>query len=92
MTQIFNIEEEARIYGIVEDYRAIYENANFIAIQTQKMELEMAELITKMEVLKEEENGIYVVTSERTGVNLEEVKSAAGNLILAKQEKLVENS
>lgn len=92
MTKIFNIEEEARLYGIVDDYRTIYEQANFIAIQMQKMELEMAELLEKMEGLKEEETTIYAAVTERTGVDLEEVKSTAGNLILAKQEKLVENS
>ena len=92
MTKIFNIEEEARLYGIVDDYRTIYEQANYIAIQMQKMELEMAELLEKMEGLKEEESTIYASVSERNGVDLEEVKTAAGNLILAKQEKLVENS
>jgi len=92
MTKIFNIEEEARLYGIVDDYRTIYEQANFIAIQMQKMELEMAELLEKMEGLKEEETVIYATVTERTGVDLEEVKSTAGNLILAKQEKIVENS
>lgn len=92
MTKIFNIEEEARLYGIVDDYRTIYEKANFIAIQMQKMELEMAELLGKMEGLKEEETVIYATVSERNGVDLEEVKTTAGNLILAKQEKLVENS
>ena len=92
MTKIFNIEEEARLYGIVDDYRTIYEQANFIAIQMQKMELEMAELLEKMEGLKEEETVIYAAVAERTGVDLEEVKSTAGNLILAKQEKIVENS
>ena len=91
MTKIFNIEEEARLYGIVDDYRTIYEQANFIAVHMQKMELEMAELIEKMEALKEEETVIYNTVTERTGVDLEEVKSTAGNLILAKQEKLVEN-
>jgi thiaminase len=92
MTKIFNIEEEARLYGIVDDYRTIYEQANFIAVQMQKMELEMAELLEKMEGLKEEETTIYAAVSERNGVDLEEVKTTAGNLILAKQEKLVENS
>jgi thiaminase len=92
MTKIFNIEEEARLYGIVDDYRTIYEQANFIAVQMQKMELEMAELLEKMEGLKEEETTIYAAVSERNGIDLEEVKTTAGNLILAKQEKLVENS
>jgi GH25 family lysozyme M1 (1,4-beta-N-acetylmuramidase) len=92
MKKIFNIEEEARLYGIVDDYRAIYDQANFIAVQMQKMELEMAELLTKMEALKEEESTIYTVVTERSGVDIEEVKTTAGNLILAKQEKIVENS
>jgi len=92
MTKIFNIEEEARLYGIVDDYRTIYEQANYIAIQMQKMELEMAELIEKMEGLKEEETTIYAAVAERTSIDLEEVKTQAGNLILAKQEKIVENS
>jgi len=92
MTKIFNIEEEARLYGIVDDYRTIYEQANYIAIQMQKMELEMAELIEKMEGLKEEETAIYAAVAERTSIDLEEVKTKAGNLILAKQEKIVENS
>ncbi len=92
MTKIFNIEEEARLYGIVDEYRSIYDQANFIAIQMQKMELEMADLIAKMDTLKAEETTMYEVVTERAGVDLEEVKSTAGNLILAKQEKLVENS
>jgi hypothetical protein len=92
MTKIFNIEEEARLYGIVDDYRTIYEQANFIAIQMQKQELELEELVGKMEALKAEETSIYDSVTVRTGLDLEEVKTSAGNLILAKQEKLVGNS
>jgi hypothetical protein len=92
MTKIFNIEEEARLYGIVDDYRTIYEQANFIAIQMQKQELELEELVGKMEALKVEETSIYDSVTVRTGIDLEEVKTSAGNLILAKQEKLVGNS
>lgn len=92
MTKIFNIEEEARLYGIVDDYRTIYEQASFIAIQMQKQEIEMAELLSKMEALKEEETAIYTTVTERTSVDIEEVKAVAGNLILAKQEKIVEHN
>lgn len=92
MTKIFNIEEEARLYGLVNDYRTIYEHANFIAIQMQKQEAELAELLGKMEGLKEEETAIYNKVMVRLAIDLEEVKSAAANLILTKQEKIVENS
>lgn len=92
MTKFFNIEEEARLYGIVDDFRAIYEQASYIAVQMERSELEMAELLQKIEGLKEEETVIYDAVVKRTGVTLEEIKSKAGNLILAKQEKVTEDS
>ena len=58
----------------------------------EKMELEMAELLGKMEALRDEETAIYATTVERTGIDLADVKTAATQLILNKHENLVENS
>lgn len=94
MTELFNIEEESRLHGIINDYRAIYEQASFLAIQMEKMEAEMAELLTKMEDLKDEETNIYNSASERTAIDLEEVKKQAAQIVLSKQENtspIVEN-
>jgi thiaminase len=94
MTEIFNIEEEARIHGILDDYRAIYEQAAFLSVQMEKMEVEMGELLKKMEGLKDEETGIYNSASERTAIDLEEIKKKAAELVLKNQENtspIVEN-
>jgi hypothetical protein len=92
MIKTFNLEEETRLSGIVDDYRTIYDRAAFLAVQMEKMELEMAELLGKMEGLRDEETSIYAATVERTGIELSDVKTAATQLILAKQGNLVENS
>jgi thiaminase len=94
MADTFNIEEEARLHGIINDYRTIYEQASFLAIQMEKMEAEMSELLKKMEDLKEEETTIYNNASERTAIDLEEVKKQAAQIVLTKQENtspIVEN-
>jgi thiaminase len=94
MADIFNIEEEARLHGIINDYRTIYEQASFLSIQMEKMEAEMGELLKKMEGLKDEETGIYDSAAERTAVDLEEVKRKAAELVLKSQENtspIVEN-
>ncbi len=94
MADTFNIEEEARLHGIINDYRTIYEQASFLAIQMEKMEAEMSELLKKMEDLKEEETAIYNNASERTAIDLEEVKKQAAQIVLTKQENtspIVEN-
>jgi thiaminase len=94
MADTFNIEEEARLHGIINDYRTIYEQASFLAIQMEKMEAEMSELLKKMEDLKEEETTIYNNASERTAIDLEEIKKQAAQIVLTKQENtspIVEN-
>ena len=86
MVETFNLEEESRLRGIVNDYRTIYEHASFLSIQMEKMESEMGELLKKMEDLKEEETNIYISNSKRSGLDLEDVKKKAGDLVLSKQE------
>lgn len=86
MIDIFNIEEESRLHGIINDYRAIYEQASFLSIQMEKMEIEMGELLKKMEGLKDEETGIYNSASERTAIDLEEIKKKAAEIVLKSQE------
>jgi len=92
MIKTFNLEEETRLSGIVDDYRTIYDRAAFLGVQMEKMEVEMAELLGKMEALRDEETAIYASIVERTGIELADVKTAATQLILAKHENLVENS
>lgn len=86
MADVFNIEEEARLHGIINDYRTIYEQASYLALQMEKMESEMGELLKKMEGLKDEETNIYNEASERTAIDIEEIKKEAAQLVLAKQE------
>ena len=92
MIKTFNLEEETRLSGIVDDYRTIYDRAAFLGVQMEKMEVEMGELLEKMEALRDEETAIYTATVERTGIELADIKAAATQLILAKHENLVENS
>lgn len=85
MTNIFNIEEQSRLQRIVNDYRAIYEQASYLAIQIEKMESEMQELIQKKDTLKDEETTIYNEASVRTAIDIEEVKKEAAEIVLANQ-------
>lgn len=85
MSEIFNKEEESRLSGIIEDYRKIYENATYLAVQMEKMEEEMKVLIKNMDDLKEEEMGMYVNASERSGEDINEVKKAAADIIIKAQ-------
>jgi|LakMenEpi03Aug12_release.lakeMendotaPanAssembly.Ray.scaffolds.fasta_scaffold1330156_2 thiaminase len=94
MANIFNIEEESRLHGIINDYRTIYDQASFLAIQMEKMENEMSELLKKMEDLKNEETEIYNSASERTAIDLEEIKKKATELVLKSKENtspIIEN-
>ena len=85
MTNIFNIEEQSRLQRIVNDYRAIYEQASYLAIQIEKMDSEMQELIQKKDTLKDEETTIYNEASVRTAIDIEEVKKEAAEIVLANQ-------
>ena len=85
MTNIFNTEEQSRLQRIVNDYRAIYEQASYLAIQIEKMESEMQELIQKKDTLKDEETTIYNEASVRTAIDIEEVKKEAAEIVLANQ-------
>ena len=85
MTNIFNIEEQSRLQRIVNDYRAIYEQASYLAIQIEKMESEMQELIQKKDTLKDEETTIYNEASVRTAIDIEEVKKEAAEIVLTNQ-------
>ena len=84
MISIFNLEEESRIFGIINDYRAIYDKAAFLSIEMTKMEDEMQELLKRMEGLKTEESTIYETVSKRTGTELPEVQQKATELVLSR--------
>jgi hypothetical protein len=84
MINIFNLEEESRFFGIINDYQTIYEKASFLSIEMTKMEEEMKELLDRMEGLKTEETTMYETISKRTSLDLTEVKQKASELVLAK--------
>lgn len=89
MTEIFNTEEENKLTEIIQDYRNIYDKAAFLAVQMEQMETEMSDLIKQMDVIKENETAIYVTAAERSGNTMDEVRTAAANLILEKQQNTV---
>jgi hypothetical protein len=87
MIDTFNTEEQTKLLEIVESYRNIFSQASYLSLQMTKLEEELQTLMKGMDELKEEESGIYVNASERTKIDIEEIKKIAGTLILAHQNK-----
>jgi len=85
MNNIFNEQTESQLDDIVKEYRGIYEKASFMSVQMAKMEEEMKELMETMAKYQEEENAIYIKVAEEKGLSIDEVKQAAGALMIQKQ-------
>jgi hypothetical protein len=80
---IFTTEEKEKIENIVTEYRKIYENASYLAVQMSKMEEEMTVLSTEMDKLKNGEQTLYKEIAERNSLSIEEVMQEASNIALS---------
>jgi hypothetical protein len=71
--KIFSTEETEKIEAFVNDYRKIFENASYLAVQMGKLEEEMTILAANMDLLKTEETTFYKEVAEKNGLTIDEV-------------------
>lgn len=88
--KIFLEEETEKIKKFVDDYRKIFENASYLAIQMSRLEEEMTALAENMDLLKTEETLFYTKIAETNGLTIEEVTLEASKIATILQ-KNVEN-